>query len=54
MNGSIVKKFEKCSNYAVLVAIITNTITAMGRFKSGPRSVIISKVYSKLKERASK
>lgn len=54
MEGSTFKKLEKLNNYAVITAVVTNTLTAMGRFKSIPRSTIISDVYSKLKERASK
>lgn len=54
MEGTISTKFRKCSNYATLTAVITNTITAMGRFKSVSRAEIISTVYNKLKERASK
>lgn len=51
---STFKKLEKMNNYAVISAIVTNTITAMGRFKKIPRTTIISDVYSKLKQRASK
>lgn len=54
MENTLSEKMKKCSNYAVLTAVVTNTITAMGRFKSIPRSVIIPKVYSLLKDRASK
>ena len=54
MEESAFKKLEKLNNYAVITAVVTDTITAMGRFKRIPRSTIISNVYSKLKERASK
>lgn len=48
------KKIQKCSNYAVLTMIVANTITSLKKFKSIPRSTIITETYNSIKQRASK
>lgn len=52
MDKEVDKKFEKCTNYSVLGAVVINTLTSMSRFAKVPHDKLVTRVFKRLKEKA--